>query len=96
MTAAARDQLDVDVLLSPHHGSRTSNSREFLEAASPAYLVVSASRGFGANTKQPGFLEELCRQQGIKLLTTARDGTICFTTDGRSLAVGQGFLIKPR
>jgi len=48
--------------------------------------VVSASRGFAGFSRNPDYLEKVSRQQGIELLTTARHGSICFTTDGRSLA----------
>jgi competence protein ComEC len=34
--------LDVGVVVAPHHGSRTSSSREFVEATRPSYVVYSA------------------------------------------------------
>lgn len=37
--------LDCDVFKASHHGSRNSNSLEFLKAISPTYTVVSCSEG---------------------------------------------------
>ena len=34
-------QLEADVLLIPHHGSKTSSSREFIKEISPKYAVIS-------------------------------------------------------
>jgi len=34
--------LDSGVVVAPHHGSRTSSSREFVEATRPTYVVYSA------------------------------------------------------
>lgn len=34
----------IDVLLSPHHGSRTANSRELSEWARPDYVIVSGGK----------------------------------------------------
>lgn len=33
---------DIDILLAPHHGSKTSSSRAFLEALTPEHVIVSA------------------------------------------------------
>ncbi|MBI2626607.1 MAG: MBL fold metallo-hydrolase [Candidatus Nealsonbacteria bacterium] len=40
------EQLNSDVLKVGHHGSKTSTSREFVEAVSPEIAVISASREF--------------------------------------------------
>jgi competence protein ComEC len=36
------NKLDVDILLVPHHGSRTSSTKEFISAVSPEYAFISA------------------------------------------------------
>ena len=36
------DQLNVDVMLAPHHGSKTSSTQAFLEAASPSTIIISS------------------------------------------------------
>jgi competence protein ComEC len=73
------------VLVAPHHGSRTSNTRPFLQAVSPRCAVISAQEG------PRGILhpEVLGRYQalGVQLFRTAPDGMVSFTTDGRTLRV---------
>ncbi len=67
--------LSADILLAPHHGSRTSNSPEFLAAVSPTIMVVSAGRS-GRGHFPHGGLEDDCRRLGIGLLTTPSLGTL--------------------
>ena len=64
-----------DILLSPHHGSATSNSPEFLEAVNPQYLVVSA----GDNARQlfPAMATRVSAEAlGITVVTTGQAGTV--------------------
>jgi len=37
----ASEQLASDILISPHHGSKTSSSRGFVEAVSPRYVLIT-------------------------------------------------------
>lgn len=78
--ALIEEKYDIksDVLLSPHHGSITSNSEQFLKAVSPKYLIVSAGRFNKGNFPFEG-LEELCERYGIRMLTTAKHGTLVIT-----------------
>jgi competence protein ComEC len=82
---AARGGLASTVLVAPHHGSRTSNTRPFLHVVSPRCVVVSAQEG------PTGILhpEVLGRYQelGVQLFHTDRDGMVSFTTDGKRLRV---------
>ncbi len=68
-------QLKADFLLSPHHGSITSNSPEFLQAVSPTWLIVSAGKGGQKFFPHP-HLHNDCAQLGIKLLTIPQFGTL--------------------
>jgi competence protein ComEC len=74
------------VLLAAHHGSRTSNSGVFFNTVAPGFLVVSAGKSPAATFPHPGLLRQ-CETAGIRMLTTARDGTIEMATDGKTLAV---------
>jgi competence protein ComEC len=74
------------MLLSPHHGSKSSNSQAFLSAVHPRIMLVSAGQGRSMHFPHPG-LESQCSSQGITMLTTARSGTITAVTDGRLLRV---------
>jgi len=67
--------LHSNFLLSPHHGSATSNSEQFLQAVQPAYMIVSAGKTRTAIFPHPG-LEKICELNDIKLLQTGQYGTI--------------------
>ncbi len=76
--------LQCDVLLAPHHGSRYSAGYQLVKAGNPKWLVVSAGFFNSDNFPNPEFTE-WCRQQGTKMLNTATSGAITFTlgTDGQ-------------
>ena len=78
--------LTSTVLLAPHHGSKTSNSGLFFSAVDPEYLVVSAGRKTSGHFPHPG-LQRQCEEAGIRMLTTAGDGTVKVDSDGRWLTV---------
>jgi len=67
--------LRSNLLLSAHHGSATSNSKHFIEAVNPEYMIVSAGKSNKNTFPSPG-LVHLCTLNNIKLLQTARHGTI--------------------
>jgi competence protein ComEC len=68
---------DVDILKAGHHGSRTSTSRELIEAVNPEYLVISSGRD---NTYGHPHLETIKKadQFGIKILRTDQRGDVIF------------------
>jgi competence protein ComEC len=83
------ERLKAQILLSPHHGSSTSNSRAFLQAVHPEFLIVSA--GIARKGVFPSRdLAEKAAIYGTKMLTTAMSGCIMVTTDGRGLSVTSG------
>lgn len=67
--------LDAELLLLPHHGSRTSSSAGFLGAVSPAAAVASASRHHRFGMPHPEVRRRL-RERGIPLWHTGRDGAV--------------------
>jgi competence protein ComEC len=82
-------RLKAQVLLSPHHGSSTSNSRAFLQAVQPEFLIVSA--GIARKGIFPSRdLAETAAMCGTTLLTTSLSGCIMVTTDGRRAAIASG------
>jgi competence protein ComEC len=89
------DNLRSEVLLAPHHGSRTSTGAEFLAAVNPALVVVSAGQRSQGTLPSPEHLS-LWRQKKILALITAEAGTITCRTDGRLLRTstlgGEGYL----
>jgi competence protein ComEC len=78
--------LDCDVLLVPHHGSRSSSTSRFLECVDPAVGVVSSGWKNRFGFPHPSVLERY-RRLGCQVFCTNQHGAITITTDGRHLAV---------
>jgi competence protein ComEC len=76
--------LDVDVLKLAHHGSKTSNSEEFLLDTSPEYAIISAGKdnSYGHPHKE---VLDLLNKDKIPYLDTMDVGTIVFESNGKSL-----------
>ena len=74
----------IRVLKVAHHGSRTSTSRELLEAWRPQLALISAGRGNTFGHPAPEVVRRL-EAIGARVLRTDRDGQITVTTDGRTL-----------
>ena len=65
--------LRADVLLVPHHGSRTSSSSAFVAAVAPRWAVVTA--GYGNRFGHPSAeVLERYRAAGVRVLRTDLDG----------------------
>jgi len=84
--ALGRD-IAADVLKAPHHGSKYSSSREFIEKVAPSVVVVSAGRDnpFGFPHKET---LERYSSAGLKVLRTDTGGAVTITTDGRAMSGG--------
>lgn len=78
--------LNANILLSPHHGSITSNSSQFLEAVSPDYLLVSAGRSTKGYFPHKELARE-CDNRQINLFTTSDQGTLEVKTKGNGYHV---------
>lgn len=71
------DQLKADVLIVPHHGSKTSSTVPFIERVQPKYALVSA--GYMSRFKHPADLVvERYQKIGAKVINTAGKGAIRF------------------
>lgn len=68
-------ELEVDVLIVPHHGSKTSSSDLFLASLAPSLAVVSAGYNNRWNMPVPSVVQRY-RQHDINLLNTAELGMI--------------------
>jgi competence protein ComEC len=67
--------LHADVLVLPHHGSRTSSTLAFIEAVSPGIAVVSAGRDNQFGHPHPEVVARYS-SAGAHVLSTADLGTI--------------------
>jgi len=78
--------LEADVMKVPHHGSRTSSTRAFVDAVKAGLAVASAGRHsrFGHPHRE---VTERWASAGARVLITAQNGMISVSTDGRDLIV---------
>ncbi|GAA5317171.1 MAG: hypothetical protein AseanaTS_23750 [Candidatus Pelagadaptatus aseana] len=68
-------QADVDVVLVPHHGSRTSSSPSFIDGLKPDWALVSA--GYLNQYGHPATsVVDRYRANGARVLLTAEEGAI--------------------
>ena len=79
--------LRSDVVKVAHHGSRTSSTREFVDATHPSLAIISVGRTsvFGHPHKE---IVERWRTSTAEVLTTGQCGTITVITGGWDLRVG--------
>lgn len=79
-------ELAADILHVGHHGSRTSTSRELLEAVRPKVAIYSAGSGNEYGHPHAEVIERLSRH-GVVIYGTDIHGTIKVTTDGVSFEI---------
>lgn len=75
LVAAAREGLRADVLLVPHHGSRSSSTPAFLAAVAPAIAVIPVGWRNRFGHPSPVVLSRYAAR-GIRVLRTDLDGAI--------------------
>jgi competence protein ComEC len=84
LIASAGERLKSTVLISPHHGSRTSSSGEFLDAVAPRAVLISCADRPGLPHSQT--LDRYA-VRGARVYRTDRNGAIHLTTDGRKYRI---------
>jgi competence protein ComEC len=85
----------ADVLLVPHHGSRTSSSREFIAAVAPRWAVVPA--GYRSRFGHPSTeVLERYRAAGVSILRTDLDGAVFVRLGRDAVEAGGERLREPR
>ncbi|MEZ5354899.1 MAG: ComEC/Rec2 family competence protein [Bryobacteraceae bacterium] len=72
----------VDVLKVAHHGSKTSTTAEFLDAARPRWALISDGAANQFGHPHPSVVQRL-GDAGVRLLRTDRNGLIRIRTNGR-------------
>ncbi|MBW1743433.1 MAG: DNA internalization-related competence protein ComEC/Rec2 [Deltaproteobacteria bacterium] len=78
--------LKCDLLLVPHHGSRSSSTTKFLECVDPDVAVVSSGWKNRFGFPHPKVVKRY-KTLGCKVFRTDQQGAITITTDGKSLTV---------
>ena len=78
--------LPMVILKSPHHGSGTSSSDEFIRAIKPQLVLISSGRANPYGHPVPYVLDRY-RSVGARVYRTDLSGQIEITTDGSTLAV---------
>jgi len=77
-------KLSADVLIVPHHGSKTSSSELFITKVQPSFAVASA--GYLNRWHMPVTeVVQRYQQHNVKLLSTANTGQIIFTMSGQGI-----------
>ena len=69
------NQLKADVMLVPHHGSRTSSTRHFIEKVRPQWAIASVEKGGQWHLPSPSVVD-LYEFLGASWLDTADSGQI--------------------
>lgn len=81
LVAANGNALHSDILVVPHHGSRTSSSAVFLDAVQPRLALVQAGYRNRFGHPAPDVVERY-RERGVQLVETARCGAWTWAADG--------------
>jgi competence protein ComEC len=89
------EALKASVLLVPHHGSRTSSSREFIAAVAPRWAVVAAGyrNRFGHPSDE---VLERYRAAGAAVARTDRDGAVRIVLEKEGPQVSAERELRPR
>lgn len=80
------NDLHADVLKLGHHGSSYSTTDDFLDAVDPIYTVVSVGADNNYGHPHPETLKKI-KDRNIKLYCTDKQGTVVFTSDGKTVSV---------
>lgn len=78
--------IDVDVLKSGHHGSKTSSTDKYIDATSPEIVIISS--GYANNYGHPNAtVLERFEKEGISTFSTFLHGDITVASDGKTITV---------
>lgn len=78
--------LDCDVLKVSHHGSNTSSSKEFLDAVTPEYAVISVGKDNIYSHPHQTTLS-LLESADAEIYRTDQNGDITFNVEGKKISV---------
>ena len=80
------NELDADVIKFGHHGSSTSSTKEFIEAISPKYGIISCGvdNSYGHPHRE---IVDIINSMGINAYRTDTQGQITLTSDGSTINI---------
>ena len=93
LIAAWGGALRSDVLIAPHHGSRTSSTAAFLDAAQPATAVFQAGYRSRFGHPAPDVLERY-RERGIRVVVSPACGAWHWPHDAADAEPGAGTCLR--
>lgn len=70
-------KLKADILLVPHHGSRTSSSKEFIQAVQPTYALFPVGYKNSYGHPKPDIVDRY-KKHGAILMDSVNDGAVTF------------------
>jgi competence protein ComEC len=80
------EDLKSDVLVVPHHGSKSSSSADFLDVVSPSVAIIPVGAGNQYGHPTDEVIQRL-RMRGIDIYRTDLDGRVEVTSDGSTFSV---------
>ncbi len=86
LVAIAGNRLKSTVLLAPHHGSRTSSSKLFLEKVDPEIVIISAGQRSKFGFPHLSVLQRY-QERNYQIFSTAICGAISLATDGKAITL---------
>jgi competence protein ComEC len=95
MTALADRRLAADVLVAPHHGSRTSSSETFLAAVGPRYVIVPVGYRNRFGHPHPA-VSARYRKAGAEVLRTDLSGAVFVTIAASGIGIASQRVRAPR
>ena len=85
-SAVVSGDISADLVKVPHHGSRTSSTQEFIDAAGAKSAVISVGRTSPFGHPHADVVDRW-RASGAEVMTTGERGTISVSTDGNDLRI---------
>ncbi len=82
----SEQDLDIDLLFVPHHGSNSSTTDGFLDKTTPDYAVISSGKDNSYGHPHREVMDRLNRRN-IKTYNTAEVGTVIATLDGEKVDI---------
>lgn len=79
-------EIKCQILKSPHHGSRSSSSKDFLDRTAPQIVMISLGEGNRYGFPHKEILERY-KDFGAKVFRTDLHGAIEISSDGRRISV---------